>query len=100
LDRYQTVARVLTDKSDALPEEGSQWVSELCRELNIAPLGSYGIGGEDVPTLVETASRASSTKGNPIVLNTGELRDILVGSLVGQWSESSVNEESNHARLK
>lgn len=82
LDRYQTVARVLTDKSDTSPEDGVAWVRELCRELEIAPLGSYGIGEEDVPTLVEAAARASSTKSNPIALNSDELREILSGSLV------------------
>ncbi|HEV2425599.1 MAG TPA: iron-containing alcohol dehydrogenase [Terriglobia bacterium] len=87
LDRYQTVARVLTDKSDASPEDGVQWVRELCRELNITPLGSYGIEEADVPMLVEAASRASSTKGNPIVLNGDELREILSGSLVDSDSD-------------
>ena len=82
LGRYQTVARVLTGKSDALPEEGTQWVSQLCHELKIAPLRSYGIAEGEVPTLVEAASRASSTRGNPIVLKAHELREILVRSLV------------------
>jgi len=82
LNRYQNVARVLTGQSDASPEEGTQWVSELCCELKIAPLRSYGIGDEDIPILVEGASKASSTKGNPIVLNSGELGEILAGSLV------------------
>lgn len=86
LDRYQTIARILTDKSDASPEQGAHWVSELCGELNIAPLGSYGIKQEDVPVLVEAASRASSTKGNPIVLTSDELRDILVGSMLDDGS--------------
>ncbi len=81
LKRYGTVARVLTGKADALPEEGAQWVSELCRELEIAPLGSYGIGEGDAPALVEAASRASSTKSNPIALHAGELHEILAGSI-------------------
>jgi alcohol dehydrogenase class IV len=81
LHRYETIARILTDEADATPEDGVRWVSELCRELEIAALGSYGIGEGDVPSLVEAASRASSTKGNPIVLNRGELGEILMGSL-------------------
>jgi alcohol dehydrogenase class IV len=83
LDRYQAVARVLTDKPDASPEEGVQWVSELCSELKIAPLRSYGIGDGDVSILAEAASKASSTKGNPIVLNTDEMAEILAGALAG-----------------
>jgi alcohol dehydrogenase class IV len=81
LRRYETVAHVLTGKADAKPEDGVWWVNELCRELAIAPLRSYGIGEGDVPILVEKASRASSTKGNPIVLTTNELGEILRGSL-------------------
>lgn len=81
LDRYQALARVLTDKSDASPDDGVRWVRELCRELKIAPLGSYGIGEKHVSTLVEAASRASSTKGNPIALDHDELREILSASL-------------------
>ena len=81
LRRYETVARLLTDKADAGPEDGVAWVSELCRELEIAPLGSYGIVGADVPIVAEKAARASSTKGNPIVLSTEELREVLTESL-------------------
>jgi alcohol dehydrogenase class IV len=84
LRRYETVARVLTDKADAGPEDGIAWVSELCRELEIAPLGSYGIVEGDVPNIADKAARASSTKGNPIVLSTDELREVLTESLNGE----------------
>jgi len=83
LRRYETVARILTGKPDASPEDGVRWVSEMCGELKVAPLGSYGIGEGDISTLVEKASRASSTKGNPIVLTSDELSEILVESLTG-----------------
>jgi len=86
LARYHSVARVLTDKSDASPEDGAQWVSELWRELKIAPLRSCGIAEGDAPVVVEAASRASSTRGNPIVLNAGELREILLRSLLDDAS--------------
>jgi alcohol dehydrogenase class IV len=81
LRRYEMVARILTNRQDASPEDGSRWVSELCRELKVAPLESYGIGESHIPVLVEKASRASSTKGNPIVLTAGELGEILMESL-------------------
>ena len=81
LRRYETVARLLTGNPEAEPAEGVRWVSELCRELGIAPLRSYGIDASDVPILVEGASRASSTKGNPIILTADELREILIASL-------------------
>ena len=81
LRRYETVARLLTGKPDAVAEEGVEWVRRLCRELQIPPLGSYGIQEWDVPTLVEKASRASSTKGNPVTLTSDELREVLTSAL-------------------
>jgi len=81
LRRYETVARLLTGKPNAVAEAGVEWVRELCHELQIPPLRSYGIQEQDVPTLVEKASRASSTKGNPLTLTVGELREVLTGAL-------------------
>ncbi len=77
LRRYETVARVLTGKPDALAEDGVEWVRQLCRDFQIPPLSSYGIEEKDVPTLVEKASQASSTKGNPISLTMDELQEVL-----------------------
>ena len=81
LGRYETVARLLTGEAGAAAEEAIEWVRQLCRELQIPPLSSYGIQERDVPTLVEEASRASSTKANPIVLTRDELRQILTCAL-------------------
>ena len=81
LRRYETVARLLTGKPDALAEEGVEWVRNLCHDLQILPLRSYGIHERDVPVLVEKASQASSTKGNPITLTMGELREVLTLAL-------------------
>ena len=81
LRRYETVARLLTGKPDALAEEGVEWVRQLCRELQIPPLSSYGIQARDVPTLVEKASKASSMKGNPSNLTMDELREVLTRAL-------------------
>jgi alcohol dehydrogenase class IV len=81
LGRYETVARLLTGEPGAAAEEGIEWVRQLCRELQIPPLSSYGIQECHVPTLVEGASRASSTKGNPIALTPDELRELLTCAL-------------------
>jgi alcohol dehydrogenase class IV len=81
LRRYETVARLLTGKPDVTAEEGVEWLRLLCQELQIPPLSSYGIQEGDVPTLVEKASRASSTKGNPITLTMDELREVLASGL-------------------
>jgi alcohol dehydrogenase class IV len=81
LHRYQTVARLLTGKRDAVAEQGVEWVRQLCQELQIPPLSAYGIQEKDVPILVEKASKASSTKGNPIKLTTDELHEVLAEAL-------------------
>jgi alcohol dehydrogenase class IV len=81
LRRYQEVACLLTGQPNAGTEDGVQWVREICQELNIPPLGSYGIREVDVPVLVERASQASSMKGNPIVLTADELREVLARAL-------------------
>ena len=44
-------------------------------------LATYGIGRDDVDDLVSAATRASSMRGNPIVLEAGELRDVLLSAL-------------------
>jgi alcohol dehydrogenase class IV len=81
LRRYDTLARVLSGKPDAAAEDGVEWVRQLCQELQIPPLSSYGIQERDVPILVEKASRASSTKGNPITLTLDDLRELLTCAL-------------------
>jgi alcohol dehydrogenase class IV len=81
LRRYQSVARILTGQPDATAEDGVQWVSQLCRQLQIPPLAACGIQDQDVPVLVEAASQASSMKGNPITLTPEELREVLSRAL-------------------
>jgi hypothetical protein len=65
LRRYEAVARLLTGKPDAVPEEGAEWVRHLCGELQIPPLSSYGIQERDVLTLVEEASSPAAPKAIP-----------------------------------
>jgi alcohol dehydrogenase class IV len=81
LRRYETVARLLTGDPAAAAEDGIEWVRQLCLELQIPPLSAYGIQERDVPTLVQEAARASSTKGNPITLTLDELRQLLTSAL-------------------
>ncbi len=81
LDRYRTVARLLTGRPDALAEDGVAWVSETCGRLGIPPLRAYGIGEADIPLVVENAARSSSMKGNPIPLTPDELREILARAM-------------------
>jgi alcohol dehydrogenase class IV len=77
LRRYREVARILTGDVRAEPGDGIHWVEELCADLHVPRLTAYGIQASDIPSLVQKASAASSTKGNPIVLTQQEMREIL-----------------------
>jgi alcohol dehydrogenase class IV len=73
LARYATIARLLTGKKEASAEEGIDWVRELCRELNVPALRTWGVTEADLPGVVEKAARASSMQTNPIELTGEEL---------------------------
>jgi alcohol dehydrogenase class IV len=77
LDRYRTLAVMLTGNPGANPEAGADHVRKLCSDLGIPRLRAYGITEGDFPALVEKAARASSMKGNPIALTPEELTAIL-----------------------
>ncbi|MEO8484644.1 MAG: iron-containing alcohol dehydrogenase [Acidobacteriota bacterium] len=79
--RYDHVARLLTGRPDATADDGVAWLHGVVTELEIPRLREYGVGVSDVSTLVEQASRASSMKGNPIVLSPDELGDLLEAAI-------------------
>jgi alcohol dehydrogenase class IV len=81
LVRYAMVARILSGRSDATPEDGAAWVACLCRDLEIRPLGAYGVRPSDIPALAEKAARASSMKANPIVLTPAQLEELLARAI-------------------
>jgi alcohol dehydrogenase class IV len=77
LNRYDETAKLLTGKSSATADDGVDWVGELVGDLQIKPLGVYGIREEHVPNLAAKAMSASSMKANPIALTVDELADTL-----------------------
>jgi alcohol dehydrogenase class IV len=81
LERYQTVARLLTGNDSARAEDGIEWAFRACEELRIPTLKEYGLSREDVPVVVEKASRASSMKANPVKLTTEELAEVLAAAI-------------------
>jgi alcohol dehydrogenase class IV len=81
LRRYDEIARNLTGSGTAKASDGVEWVTELSGSMGIRSLASYGMSREDFPELVETADRASSTKGNPVQLTTDEMLQILERAL-------------------
>lgn len=81
LSRYADVARWLTGRAAARPEDGVAWTEDLVAELGIPPLAAYGVTAADFDTLAAKASQASSMKANPVPLNGDELRAILAAAL-------------------
>jgi alcohol dehydrogenase class IV len=81
LARFQEIAQLLTGSQSASIEDGVAFVTELTRELAIPPLSSYGMTFGQIPSLVAKTAVASSTKGNPLVLTTAELTQVLERAL-------------------
>ena len=81
LRRYDEIARTLTGSGTAKAGDGMEWVKELCGTFRIPSLASYGMSVEDFPELIESAERASSTKGNPVQLTKDEMLKILSRAL-------------------
>jgi alcohol dehydrogenase class IV len=81
LRRYDEIARTLTGSETAKAGNGVEWVRELCETFRIPSLASYGMSVEDFPELIESACRASSTKGNPVQLTEDEMLRILTRAL-------------------
>jgi len=81
LGRYEEAARLLTGRSDARAEDGVAWLQALVAELRVPSLGTYGVSNEDVGAVVAQAMRASSMKGNPVVLTDEELSGALRAAL-------------------
>jgi len=81
LDRYIRIARLLTEDPQATASDGVAWVERLRDDLKIPSLGAYGVGRVDVDDLVSAATQASSMRGNPIVLDPTELREVLLAAL-------------------
>ena len=81
LARYTEIAQILTGDSDATASDGVSWVSDLVHNTNIPSLSSYGMGREHFSEAVEKTLKASSFKGNPILLTAAELRGILERAL-------------------
>lgn len=81
LARYQTVARLLTGDPAATADTGVEWVDGLIHDLQIPPLGRYGLGTQSLDEVVDKSAKASSMKANPIVLTRQELLETLQRAL-------------------
>ncbi len=75
--RFDEVAQIFTGNSKARAADGVAWIQQLCRRLEIPPLKEFGLQETEFPMVVEKAQKASSMKGNPILLTEDELGKIL-----------------------
>jgi alcohol dehydrogenase class IV len=81
LGRYAEVARILTGRAEATPEDGAEWVRELTEALSIPGLSAHGLTPQDIPAVLPRARKASSMRGNPIELTDEVLHAILEEAL-------------------
>jgi len=81
LERYVTIARLLTNRPDATAEDGIEWVRTICADLAIPPLRAWGVTDADLPGVAEKAAQASSMKANPLSLTREELLSVLAAAL-------------------
>lgn len=81
LNRYETVARIVTNNPAASADAGVEWVRNLVADLNVPGLAAYGIRKEHVSELTEKAQAASSMKANPLPLTNEELAQICEAAL-------------------
>jgi alcohol dehydrogenase class IV len=77
LQRYDTIARLLTGQPHATAEDAVWWLTEICAKLQIPPLRDYGVEERHIPELVAKAAKASSMKANPIQLTADELTEMV-----------------------
>lgn len=75
--RFDELGRMLTGDPLARAEDAVRWAEDVAHELAIPGLGTYGMTRADLVAIAERGERASSMKGNPIVLSRGELVAIL-----------------------
>jgi alcohol dehydrogenase class IV len=80
LERYEEIARLVTNRTRASAADGVEGIRELVASLQIPPLRTYGVTRADFPAILEAAQKASSMKANPIALTPEDLGSILAAA--------------------
>ena len=81
LQRFGTVAQVLTGSPTATAEEGVAWIQETCKMLAVPGLASYGMTAARYAEAIDKGKKSSSMKGNPVALSDAQLTQILEMSM-------------------
>jgi alcohol dehydrogenase class IV len=77
LSRYDEIGKIVTGNTSATAADGVVWVKDICAAVRVPSLSDFGLNEDDFPEIVEKAKKASSMKGNPIVLTDQELTAVL-----------------------
>jgi len=81
LQRFTEVARWLTADSKATAYDAIPWLHHLSKSLNIRSLAALGVTQSDLPGIADAAAKASSMKGNPVILSEAQRLQILEEAL-------------------
>jgi len=81
LDRYAEAARLLTGDPEASIADGVAWIRQTLGLLAVPGLGVFGIGPRDADEIAAKALNSSSMQGNPVTLDPGEAKAILLQAL-------------------
>jgi alcohol dehydrogenase class IV len=77
LERYNIVAKILTNNKNSQAEQAIEWIRNLCKTMQIPSLKKLGLECKDIPIAAAKSRKSSSMKGNPIELTDEELAEIL-----------------------
>jgi alcohol dehydrogenase class IV len=80
LERYRTVARLLTGDAETDVADGVAWLRQTVAELGVPGLSGLGVRASDADEIVTAAAAASSMRGNPVQLDHAQLRAILAAA--------------------
>ncbi len=81
LARYDEIGRILTGDTAATASKAVAWIHDLCGAFALPGLRHYGLNEDRFSEAIAKAKKASSMKGNPIVLHDQELSALLARSL-------------------
>ena len=81
ISHYDEIARLLTGRKDATAYDGVAWIRQLAVDLRIPSLADHGVRREELPTVVEAATKASSMRANPLPLTMDELAGLLEAAM-------------------
>ena len=75
--KIDQVAKVLTGNASANAHYAIAWIDSLIKDLPLKPLADLGFQPSQIPQAVEMSAKSSSMKGNPVDLESADLREIL-----------------------